>query len=116
MVAAQGGDLVAPRPVAPAHDVSSPWDGVVSAIDAERLGYVIIHLGGGRKQLGDKLDLSVGLEMLVRLGDTVEAGQPLVRVFAERDAVAHIKRDLLAAITIGDNRVEPPPLIVERLS
>jgi pyrimidine-nucleoside phosphorylase len=116
MVAAQGGDLDAPRPVAPAHDVASPWGGYVTAIDTERLGFVIINLGGGRKQLGDKLDLSVGLEMLVRLGDQVDAGQPLVRVFAQADAVAHVKRDLLAAVTIGDNPIEPPPLIVERIS
>jgi thymidine phosphorylase len=116
MVAAQGSNLDAPRPVAPGHDVGSPWAGVVSAIDAERLGYVIINLGGGRKQLGDKLDLSVGLEMLVRLGDAVEASEPLVRVFAQPDAVAHVKRDLLAAITIGDNPVEAPPLIVERIA
>jgi pyrimidine-nucleoside phosphorylase len=116
MVAAQGGNLDAPRPVAPAHEIGSPWSGFVTAIDTERLGYVIINLGGGRKQLGDKLDLSVGLEMLVRLGDAVEAGQPLVRVFAQPDATRHIKRDLMAAITIGDNQVEPPPLIVERIA
>jgi thymidine phosphorylase len=116
MVAAQGGDLDAPRPLAPAHDIGSPWAGVVSAIDTERLGYVLIHLGGGRKQLGDQLDLSVGLEMLVRLGDKVDANQPLARVFAQPDAVSHVKRDLLAAITIGDNQVEPPPLIVERMT
>ena len=78
--------------------------------------YTGLNLGGGRKQLGDKLDLSVGLEMLVRLGDAVDAGQPLVRVLAQPDAVAHVKRDLLAAITIGDNPVEAPPLIVERIS
>jgi pyrimidine-nucleoside phosphorylase len=116
MVAAQGGDLDGPRPVAPAHELVSPWDGYVTAIDTERLGYVIIHLGGGRKQLGDKLDLSVGLEMLVRLGDAVEAHQPLVCVFAPPEAVPHIQRDLLAAITIGDNPIDPPPLIVERIS
>ena len=115
MVSAQGGDLDAPRPVAPAHELVSPWDGHVTAIDSERLGYVIIHLGGGRKQLGDKLDLSVGLEMLVRLGDVVEQHQPLVRLFAPPDAVPHIRRDLLAAITVGDNPIEPPPLIVERV-
>ncbi len=68
MVAAQGGDLDAPRPIAPAHDIGSPWDGFVTAIDTERLGYVVINLGGGRRQLGDKLDLSVGFEMLVALG------------------------------------------------
>jgi thymidine phosphorylase len=116
MVTAQGGNLDAPRPIAPAHDVGSPWAGYVTAIDTERLGYVIINLGGGRKQLGDKLDLSVGLEMLVRLGDKVDAGQPLARVFAQADSVNHIKRDLLAAITVGDNRVAAPKLIVERIA
>jgi pyrimidine-nucleoside phosphorylase len=116
MVAAQGGNLEAPRDVAPAHEIASPMDGYVTAIDTQRLGYVIIHLGGGRKQLQDELDLSVGLEMLVRLGDTVEKGQPLARVFANADAIAEIKRDLVAAIKLGDEQVEPPALIVERIA
>jgi pyrimidine-nucleoside phosphorylase len=116
MVTAQGGNLDAPRPVAPANDLISPWEGYVKSIDTERLGYAIIHLGGGRKQLGDKLDFSVGLEMLVRIGDAIEKGQPLVRVFARPEAAAEVKRDVLAAITIGDDRVQPPPLIVERIS
>jgi pyrimidine-nucleoside phosphorylase len=115
MVAAQGGHLDAPRPVAPANELTSPWDGYVTAIDTERLGYAIIHLGGGRKQLGDKIDFSVGLEMMVRLGDTVEKSQPLVRIFAKPEAAAEVKRDVLAAITIDDTRNEPPPLIVERI-
>jgi thymidine phosphorylase len=115
MVAAQGGNLDAPRPLAPAHDVGSPWDGYVSKIDTERLGYVVINLGGGRRQLGDKLDLSVGFEMLVRLGDKVERDQPIVRIFSQADAVPHVKRDLLAAITVSDEAVEAPPLIVERV-
>jgi pyrimidine-nucleoside phosphorylase len=116
MVAAQGGDLDAPRPVAPGHVVASPRAGYVTAIDAEQLGRVIIELGGGRKKLGDVLDLSTGLEMLVRLGDAVEADQPLTRVFAKPDHAAKVRSDLLAAITIGDNPVEPPPLIAERIA
>jgi thymidine phosphorylase len=116
MVTAQGGDLEAPRPVSLAKDVFSTRSGFVVAMDTERLGRVIIELGGGRKQLGDKLDLSVGLELLVRLGDEVEREQPLLRVFAKRDAVAKVRDDLLGAVTIGDNRVEAPPLIVERIT
>jgi pyrimidine-nucleoside phosphorylase len=116
MVAAQGGDLDAPRPVAPAHEVLSARDGYVTAIDTERLGYVVINLGGGRRQLGDKLDLSVGFEMLVRVGDKIEPHQPLARIFAQPDAVVHVKRDLLAAITIGDDPISRPPLIVERIT
>jgi pyrimidine-nucleoside phosphorylase len=116
MVAAQGGNLDAPRPVAPTQVAESPHAGFVAAIDTEQLGRVIIELGGGRKKLGDKLDLSVGLEMLVRLGDEVDRGQPLVRLFAKPDAAGGVRDDLLTAITISDNRVERPPLIVERIA
>ncbi len=116
MVAAQGGDLDVPRTVAPAHEIVSPESGYVTAIDTERLGYVVIHLGGGRKQLQDKLDLSVGFEMLVRLGDQVERGQPLARIFAKPEAVAEVKRDMLAAIRIDDESITPPQLIVEKIS
>jgi pyrimidine-nucleoside phosphorylase len=113
MVAAQGGDLDAPRPVAPGKDALAAGGGFVNAIDTEALGRVIIELGGGRKQLGDALDLSTGLEMLVRLGDRVEARQPLARVFALPEAFDHVRDELLAAITIGDTAQQPPKLVVE---
>lgn len=116
MVAAQGGDLDAPRPVAPASEVADPRAGYVAAIDTEALGRVIIELGGGRKKLGDVLDLSTGLEMLVRLGERVDAGQPLVRVFARREAAARVNPEIVAAITIADECVPPPLLIAERIS
>lgn len=96
MVAAQGGDLDQPRPIAPMSEVLSPHAGVVQAMDTQQLGLAIIELGGGRKQKGDKLDLSTGLEMLVRLGDRVNRCQPLVRLFAH-DA----KRDLAAKMVLG---------------
>jgi pyrimidine-nucleoside phosphorylase len=91
MVAAQGGDLDQPRPLAPTSEVVSERAGTVAAMDTEQLGLAIIELGGGRKVLSDKIDFSTGLEMLVRLGDRVERGQPLVRMFA------HSKQQALAA-------------------
>jgi pyrimidine-nucleoside phosphorylase len=116
MVAAQGGNLDAPRPVAPAQEVASPRAGYITAFNTEAIGIVIIELGGGRKRLGDTLDLSVGLEMLVRLGDRVEAGRPLVRVFAKPDAAKSVEADLFSAVTIGDKPIAPPPLIAERIT
>jgi pyrimidine-nucleoside phosphorylase len=116
MVVAQGGDLDAPRPVAPAQEILSARDGCVASINTEHLGHAIIELGGGRKKLGDVLDHSVGLEMLVRLGDEVEIGQPIMQVFAKPEAAAKVHAELLSAITISDNRVDPPPLIVERIA
>jgi thymidine phosphorylase len=115
MVTAQGGDLDAPRPVARANVVKSRAAGYVSTIDTEQLGRVIIQLGGGRIQIGDPLDHSTGLEVLVRLGDKVKAGQSLVRVFAKSAAAAAVKESLVTAFTITDAPPEPVVLVAERI-
>lgn len=114
MVSAQGGDLRARRPVSPEHLVVSQRDGFVNAIDTERIGRAIIHLGGGRKKLGDLLDHSVGLEMLVRLGEPVGAGQALAKVFGGGTA-EFACREVSDAIRIGAEHRAPPELVVERI-
>jgi pyrimidine-nucleoside phosphorylase len=83
MVAAQGGNLDQPRPLAPAAEVLSERAGFITAIDTEQLGLAIIELGGGRKVLSDKIDFSTGIRMRVRLGDQIERNQPLVTLFAQ---------------------------------
>ena len=71
-----------PRRRAPAWTLAATEEGVIESIDTERLGLAIVDLGGGRKELGDRIDHSVGLEILVRLGDRVVRGQPLMTIFA----------------------------------
>jgi len=90
--------------------------GYVGAIDTEALGLAIIELGGGRKMMTDTIDHAAGLEMLVRLGDKVTAGQPLIRVFGPAEKVQRVRLQLVAAIALRD---EPPallPLIAERIA
>ncbi|WP_254513965.1 thymidine phosphorylase [Anatilimnocola floriformis] len=99
MVAAQGGDLDAPRPLAPTAEVLSERVGKIRSIDTEQLGLAIIELKGGRKVLSDKVDFSTGLEMLVRLGERVERGQPLVKLFAhpqQREVAERLIREAIA--------------------
>jgi pyrimidine-nucleoside phosphorylase len=115
MVRAQGGDLDDPRPVAPAIDVASPARGYVGAIDAEGIGRAIIAMEGGREQLGDRLDHSTGIEMLVRLGDAVDKGQPLVRAFCKSQAAGNVRGMLLEAIRIVEHRPAVWPLILDRV-
>jgi thymidine phosphorylase len=115
MVVAQGGDLNAHRPIAPAMEVAAARRGYIERIDTEVLGRAIITMGGGRAKLGDVLDHSVGLEMCARLGDKVEAGQPMVRLFAPSEKQAHASALVTQAITIGDAPLEAPPLIVDRI-
>ena len=111
MVRAQGGNPDAVLSVAPASDITADRTGVVSAIDTEALGIAIIELGGGRRQMGDAVNHSVGLEMLVRLGDVVRAGMPMVRVFSKHpEAITTSIRKAITISAVGHS----PQLIVER--
>ena len=112
MVKAQGGNPNAVLSVAKATDLVADTDGVVSAIDTEALGLVIISLGGGRRKMGDPIDHSVGLKMLVRIGDRVSRGTPLVKIFSEQPEA--VIPSLRAAIQITENG-KAPELIVERI-
>ena len=115
MVAAQGGNLAAERAISPAIEVASPAAGFVAAIDAERLGEAVIAMRGGRQQMGDAIDYSTGFEMFVRLGDRVEVGQPVARLFASADVARAGQEKLLAAIQLADDEPTARPLILERV-
>ncbi|HEV2969683.1 MAG TPA: thymidine phosphorylase [Pirellulales bacterium] len=116
MVAAQGGNLDAPRLRAPGSLVPAGRDGYVTSIDTEQLGMAIVDLGGGRKKVGDAVDHSVGVEMLVRVGDKVEQGQPLVQIFARPADREWATRRIAEAIQISEEPCAPLPLIVERIA
>ncbi len=113
MIIAQGGDPDAPRPLAAESLVESAADGFVVAIDAEQLGRAVITMGGGRRVMTDKIDPSVGLEMLVRIGDRVMPGQPLMRLFAHESRRLDITDMLRTAVSVADTPVESPVLIAE---
>ena len=115
MVAAQGGDLSADRPRGEAVGLAAPRAGVVAAVENEQVGWAVIEMGGGRWRPGEAIDHSVGLEMLVRVGDAVDAGQPWARVFAPKDAARReaAVRLLESSLTIAEGPVDPPPLIAK---
>jgi len=116
MTAAQGGDLAAPRLRAPAWEMAAPADGFVTRIAARAIGEAVIELGGGRKLRSDPIDHSTGLEMLVRIGDRVERGTPMMRIFAAPAARERALPLLESAVTLGGEPAEPPPLIVQRVA
>jgi pyrimidine-nucleoside phosphorylase len=119
MIQAQGGDprvVDEPEQVLPSAPVRRPImaerAGTLAAVDAEGLGRASGDLGAGRKKKGDAIDPSVGIVFLPKIGDRLVAGQELGRVHArsEGDAEAGI-RAVHATMTIGDEPVEPPPLV-----
>jgi len=121
IVEAQGGE---PRYVddpkqlpraAKVHPVPSPRAGVVAVLDAFQVGEVVVHLGGGRLRKEDRVDPAVGVTLLKKVGDRVEAGEPLARVHAQ-DAAQEAIQSLVAAYRIEDEAPARGPLVLERVT
>ena len=93
-VEAQGGDPdvwsepgAAPARPATGIEVAAPSSGWVSAIDARGVGEAARWLGAGRLHPDQAVDHAVGIELLAKVGDRVEAGRIVARIHA-RDGQA----------------------------
>ncbi len=119
MVEVQGGDprvVDDPGSVLPAAPVVTriiaESVGVLSAVDAEEIGHAAVLLGAGRERKGDAIDPAVGVVLHPKIGDRIEAGDPMGEIHARDDAAAEVAaRRVLAALTLTDEPVEPPPLV-----
>lgn len=96
----------------------SPSAGVVSHIDTFTLGMSVVALGGGRRRPDDAIDSRVGLSEVVTLGQSVQAGDPLLVVHAADDAAAaEAVARLTPAFTIRPSLDAPlAPLFPGRLT
>jgi pyrimidine-nucleoside phosphorylase/thymidine phosphorylase len=124
IVEAQGGDprvLVEPDRLPLARrvvDVVAPASGVVEAIDAEAVGLAAMALGAGRSRVEDAVDPAAGLELWKKVGDRVEAGEPLVSMhLGERplEPPEAVAARLRGAYRIGAGPGVPGPLVRERI-
>lgn len=91
MVRAQGGDVhaLAEMPVSQhVRELIAPQSGYVARFDALGIARGALALGAGRQRKGDALDHGAGVEVLVRPGNRVQAGQPIARLYGSRNVDA----------------------------
>jgi pyrimidine-nucleoside phosphorylase len=117
LVAAQGGDVSYVEhpdklPAAPlVETVPAPRTGYLQGVHARLVGETSVLLGAGRAVKGEPIDHSVGIVIDHKVGDWVEAGQPLFTVHAhDPQTQAEARERLLEAHTWSDTPVEPLPL------
>ncbi len=91
--------------------------GVVTATDTRAIGNAIIELGGGRRQVGEALDLAVGFSDIAGVGTILDTDTPLAVVHAaDEDGADRAAASLLAAVTIGETAPAKPAVIHEILT
>ncbi len=102
-------DLILPIP--------APVSGVVSHIACDEVGICSLILGGGRETKESAIDLSVGLVLCKKVGDYVEAGQPLAMIHAnDPEKAGQAASRFLAACTLDEKEPERAPFIRAILS
>jgi pyrimidine-nucleoside phosphorylase len=123
MVAAQGGDLNAIDAGMGFHqprfrrEFRAARGGYFVAADCTKVGWAVQRLGAGRERAGEPVEAHAGLEMHVKLGARVEAGQPLATLFAEEESRFDEPEQLLAeALVIDDAAAAVPPLVRDVIS
>ena len=116
-VGAQGGDAdsLEDLPVsAEVSEVRSPRSGYVARFGASAIGNAALVLGAGRTRKGDRIDPGSGIEILVKPGDPLEEGQPVARLYGERET-ERAEHLVLEALQISEEPVDRPPAILDSL-
>ena len=97
--------------------VPAPRSGYIAQMDTTQIGYVAQGLGAGRKEKDDVIDPAVGLVMNVRIGDSVEKGQPLATLHVNNPAMAgEAAARMQQTIRIADEKPVIPPLVYAAVS
>lgn len=117
-VQAQGGDPKAvydttflPR-ASIIEEITSIQGGYVNKIDCDEIGICSLLLGGGRETKDSEIDLSVGLILHKKVGDSVASGEALATVYAnDRDKLNAAKERFLKAYHFSDKPTAAPSLI-----
>lgn len=123
VIAAQGGDpLVLDRfdmlPNATgAMEINAPRTGYISAIDAEEIGRAAVMIGAGRDKKEDSIDPAVGVILQAKVGDRVDEGGVLCRIYYTReDNLEEAAMRVEDAFRLSSNAPEPRELILEVVS
>ena len=117
MVRAQGGDPDAPlASAAHVETVDATASGFVTRLEARGVGVAAWRLGAGRARKEDPVSAAAGVVCLVREGEPVVAGQPVLELHTDDPGrIAAARAALVDAIVIGAEATPAPSAVIDVL-
>ena len=95
-------------------EVASPRSGFVSAIASEDIGLASNMIGAGRDKQDDVIDPAVGVILEVKVGEKVEAGAVLCRLYyTKEEGIEEAAQLVEDAFRISTHAPEERELILE---
>lgn len=101
-------------------NIVAPKSGYIKMFQNEKIGLLLIELGGGRKAKTDVIDHGVGFSFKKKIGDKVKKGDVIFSIQHHADQleiVENIKTKFVKEVlTMSAVKVRTPKLIIEKLS
>ena len=116
MISAQNGDPDGALPVAREKLViNADQSGVLTRMDALKVGVAAWRLGAGRSKQGEQLQLGAGIEIHAKPGEAVKAGQPLFTLHTDKPELFARAQESLEGAVEYDSNYQRLPLVLERI-
>ena len=83
-------------------------------IDTEKLGYILLEIGGGRKTSKDKIDPSCGFYIYKKINQHVEKDEPIIKIFGSNlNKIQKIEKMIENVIFIDELKNNKKTLLYE---
>ena len=108
MIAAQGGDLedlYRPSQTAYVAEVRAEQSGFITELPAMEFGLFAMRLGAGRAVKSDKLDYETGIVFEKKVGETVEIGEIVAKIYANEKISQELVTEFQKNVRIGSESV-----------
>ena len=121
-IAAQGGDisyLKDPKKFPTAlylYQIRSIKSGYVTYINTMEIGLDSMRLGAGREKKDDIIDMTAGIVLNKKLGDSVNKGDVLMTLYTEKANMQDMVSTALNNFEISENPIDVPPVVEEVIS
>lgn len=87
-------------------DVLANESGYVETINASSIGMAASRLGAGREHKDDVINLGVGIDLKVKIGDQVKKGDVLATLYVADKGIEEATKLILDNVNIGNTKLE----------
>jgi len=91
-------------------EIFSKSAGWIKNIKTRELGLILIELGGGRKQITDKINYNVGYNNVLNVGDKIDSSQPILTVYTDSiNDYENVREKIEDCFIISDSHINALP-------
>ncbi|HAQ51463.1 MAG TPA: thymidine phosphorylase [Lachnospiraceae bacterium] len=95
-------------------EVKAEKSGYIHRVNALNIGNASLILGGGREELDDIIDSSVGIYLNKKVSDSVKTGQILAYIYGnDEKKVNDAYKEVVTAYDIQDEVIDKPKMIID---